>query len=76
MSSTTFPDPAPHPQAAGLAVARSVARHDPEAETTARQLLAEAKIAAYVEKVVATAPPLHPVQRERLCTLLAEVGGA
>jgi hypothetical protein len=45
-----------------------------EAVKGARRALAEAKIASYVAKVVAAAPPLTAEQRDRLATLLS--GGA
>jgi hypothetical protein len=44
----------------------------PEA-TEARRDLAAVKITSYVEKVVATAPPLTPEQRDRVA---AALGGA
>ncbi len=46
-------------------------RHHPDADTTElRSELAAARIAAYVEKVVAEAPPLTADQRARLAALL------
>jgi hypothetical protein len=41
----------------------------------ARRGLAEAKIAAYIEKVLAAAPPLSDEQRTRLAELLRPVRG-
>lgn len=52
---------------AGLS--RSRPADDPEF-IAARQELAAANIAAYVEKVVASAPPLTDEQRDRLTNLL------
>lgn len=45
-------------------------RRDAEAITDARRDLAAAKIAAYVEKVVAEAPPLTDAQRDRLSAII------
>jgi len=44
------------------------------AETEARRDLAAAKIAQYIEKIVAEAPPLSPEQRTRLAGIIQ--GGA
>ena len=41
---------------------------------TARDLAAE-RLAEYVERVVANAPPLTPAQRDRIAALLHPVGG-
>ncbi|MGM7699443.1 hypothetical protein [Microbacterium sp. A84] len=49
--------------------------HDPDRETKGRRDLAEAKIAAYVERTLAAAPPLNPGQIKRLSGLL-RAGGA
>jgi hypothetical protein len=38
--------------------------------TASRQRLAEAKLAAYISKVVECAPPLTAEQRDRLATIL------
>lgn len=43
---------------------------DPEREAKGRRDLAEAKIAAYVERTLAAAPPLTPAQVKRLSGLL------
>lgn len=45
-------------------------RRDAEAITDARRDLAAAKIAAYIEKVVAEAPPLTDAQRDRLSAII------
>lgn len=45
-------------------------RGDDEAATDARRDLAAAKIAAYIEKVVAEAPPLTDQQRDRLSAII------
>ena len=58
----------PHQATAHVAVA--VRTHDPEREVTARRNLAEAKIAAAVERALAAAPPLTPTQVKRLSGLL------
>lgn len=49
---------------------------DAEQIATARQTLAAAKLEAYVERVVAEAPPLTPEQRDRIAALLRPAGGA
>lgn len=46
-------------------------RGDAEAATEARRDLAAAKIAAYIEKVVAEAPPLSDEQRDRLSAIIS-----
>lgn len=53
-------------------------RGDDEAATDARRDLAAAKIAAYIEKIVADAPPLTDEQRDRLSAIIgaARGGGA
>lgn len=55
-------------------------RHHPDQEPDKRRALAEAKIADYVEKVLAQAPPLSDDQCARLAELLKPVriatGGA
>lgn len=48
-------------------------RHHPEQVEQRRRELVEAKIADYVEKELAKAPPLTPDQRARLAELLAPV---
>ena len=53
--------------------ARSAVAHDVKARrdpTKSRQQLAEAKLAAFIEKVVSSAPPLTQDQRDRLAVLL------
>ena len=47
---------------------------DPDGEATARRDLAEAKIAAAIDRALAVAPPLTPSQVKRLSGLLR--GGA
>jgi len=42
----------------------------------ARLTLKAANLEEYVAKVVATAPPLTPAQRDRIASLLRPVGGA
>ncbi|MGV3714342.1 hypothetical protein [Pseudolysinimonas sp.] len=54
--------------------AAAVRWQKPNIEDTARDLAAE-RIADYVSRVVATAPPLTPAQRDRIATLL-QVGDA
>lgn len=51
---------------------------DAEAATEARKDLAAAKIAAYIERTLAEAPPLSAEQRSQLASILAPVvaGGA
>lgn len=54
-------------------------RNDPEAMETARRDFAAEKLAAIIEKILATAPPLTEEQRVRLAELLRPVrrhGGA
>jgi hypothetical protein len=58
----------PHQATAHVAVAVRVG--DPEREVTARRNLAEAKIAAAVERALAAAPPLTSTQVKRLSGLL------
>ncbi|MDZ8200633.1 hypothetical protein RZO50_03860 [Microbacterium sp. SSW1-59] len=48
--------------------------HDPEREASGRRDLAEAKIAAYIEKALAVAPPLNNQQIHRLTGLLRAGG--
>lgn len=45
-------------------------RHNPEQVEDRRRDLAEAKIADYIDKVLASAPPLNDEQRNRLAELL------
>ncbi|MGV0772291.1 hypothetical protein [Mycobacterium syngnathidarum] len=65
--------PTPTPVVAAIAVARAAKHRDPAAEDQARRALAEAKIAAYVNKVLSQAPPLSDEQRTRLAELLRPV---
>ncbi|MDH6236231.1 hypothetical protein [Cryobacterium sp. CG_9.6] len=58
------------PNQASAYVAVAVRVHDPEREVTARRNLAEAKIAAAIERALAAAPPLTPAQTKRLSGLL------
>lgn len=58
------------PHQAGAHVAVAVRVGDPEREVAARRNLAEAKIAAAVERALATSPPLTPAQIRRIGTLL------
>jgi hypothetical protein len=51
------------------ALSRSRSKSDPEL-INARQELAAAKLTAYIEKVVAEAPPLTDEQRDRIAVLL------
>lgn len=60
-------------QAVTTRVARAVKARDPEREAQARRDLAEAKVAAYIERVLAAAPPLSEEQRQRLAELLRPV---
>lgn len=48
-------------------------RGDPQAIEDARRAFAEAKIADYLKRTLAAAPPLHDEQRRKLVALL---GGA
>lgn len=48
---------------------------DPEREAKGRRDLAEAKIADYVERTLAAAPPLTPAQISRLSGLLRTGAG-
>lgn len=56
------------------ALSRSRSKDDPEL-VTARQDLAASKLAQYVEKVVAEAPPLTAEQSDRIAALLRPAGG-
>lgn len=47
---------------------------DAEGEATARRELAEAKLQNYIERIVASAPPLTPEQIKRLSGLLRTGG--
>lgn len=49
---------------------------DPERVLETKRDLAAERIAAYVERVVAQAPPLSPEQRDRLALLLRGTGAA
>lgn len=51
------------------ALTRSRSVDDPELLDAKRQLAAE-KLAAYVDSVVSSAPPLTPAQRDRIAMLL------
>lgn len=53
----------------------AVRRNEPAAIEAARQELAAAKLASYVAKVVAEAPPLTPEQLDRVAVLLRPAGG-
>lgn len=66
--------PSPTTLNARARLGQAVRAGDQDAATEARRDLAEAKIAQYVAKVVAEAPPLGPDQRARLAALLN--GGA
>lgn len=57
------------------AVAVAARTGDPERIRTARRDYAAEKIAAYVEKVVDSAPPLTDNQRERIAALLRAGAG-
>lgn len=51
-------------------------RHHPEKDHSAlRQELATAKLAAYVARTIAEAPPLSPAQLDRIAGLLRPPGG-
>lgn len=56
------------------ALSRSRTKDDPEL-LTAKQDLAASKLAQYVEKVVAEAPPLTAEQSDRIAALLRPAGG-
>ena len=64
--------------AARSALGLASRRRDSEAIAQARRDLAAAKIAAYVERVVADAPPLTDEQRDRLSAIIGagRSGGA
>ena len=65
--------PDPHVHAAHLALARaSRGKPDPSELAARRRDLAEAKLAAYIARTVAAAPPLTPAQRDRLALLLRD----
>jgi hypothetical protein len=68
------PDPQKRAITARIAAAARWGNNSPELESAHRDLAAE-RLAEYVAKVVATAPPLTPTQRERIAALLAPVGG-
>ena len=57
---------------AAIHVARATRKHGAESVEVidARRELATAKIAEYVQKIVAAAPPLTDEQRDRLATLM------
>ncbi|MGH3639185.1 MAG: hypothetical protein ACRDUX_09165 [Mycobacterium sp.] len=57
-------------------VARAARAGDATAEVEARRDLAEEKIAQYVQRVLASAPPLTDEQRTRLAELLRPVRAA
>jgi hypothetical protein len=61
-----------HQRAKIGALSRSRA-HDDRELVDAKRGLAEAKITAYIEKVLAQAPPLNDEQRTRLAELLRPV---
>lgn len=61
---------------ARAAVARAVLQKNPDAEREARRNLATEKIAEYIARVLAQAPPLTDEQRTRLAGLLRPHGGA
>lgn len=56
------------------ALSRSRTKDDPEL-LTAKQDLAASKLAQYVERVVAEAPPLTTEQSDRIAALLRPAGG-
>ncbi len=63
-----------------VALEAKAAKNNPEPSSharlsDARRDLAEAKLAAYIQRVVDRAPPLSPEQRDRLAVLLRS-GGA
>ncbi len=63
-----------------VALEAKAAKNNPEPSSharlsDARRDLAEAKLAAYIQRVVDQAPPLSPEQRDRLAVLLRS-GGA
>ncbi|WP_326546096.1 hypothetical protein QGN32_20535 [Mycolicibacterium sp. ND9-15] len=60
-------------RSAATRVARAAKAKDPAAEVDARRDLAEAKIADYVTRCLAQAPPLSDEQRTRLAELLRPV---
>lgn len=59
----------PHKRTAQAKHAAAVRWNKSNQDETARDL-ATARIADYIQRVVATAPPLHPAQRDRLAALL------
>jgi hypothetical protein len=60
---------------ARIAAATRWGNPSPELEAAHRDLAAE-RLAEYVAKVVAAAPPLTPAQRDRIAALLRPVGDA
>jgi hypothetical protein len=58
-----------------IARAHRRATSHPDGIADARRDLATAKIAAYVERTIAEAPPLTSEQRDRLVALLRAPGG-
>lgn len=64
-----------HHRARVGALSRSRSPHDPEYLNARRDLAAE-KIAEYVEKTVASAPPLTEEQCDRIARLLTTAKGA
>lgn len=69
MSSRTIPPAVASARGRNAALTRSRKPDDPEF-IAARQELAVENIAAYVDKVIAKAPPLSDAQVERLAALL------
>lgn len=63
----------PEIRSAACRVARATKAGDPTAEADARRELAEAKIADYVRRCLAAAPPLSDEQRTRLAELIRPV---
>lgn len=56
---------------AAARVARAVRSGDTAEEVEARRALAAISITEYVERVVASAPPLNDAQRARITSILA-----
>lgn len=74
MPGPVAPDVAHH-RGAVAALSRSRRPDDPEL-IAHRDALRAAMLEVHVERLLATAPPLTPAQRDRLAVLLQNAGGA
>jgi hypothetical protein len=73
--SAAVSDPIPSPSKARSSLGHAVAhKRSPEVIAERRRTLAEANIAAAIERALADAPPLSDEQCERLAAMLRRVG--